>query len=137
MNRCYFRLDKLVVHKCRNLPEVPFWTPGKNRPPPRAQAEIQLSALYPGKRAENSDPSLATEKGRKLPKIRPRERCKKKFKQIYNTLPIYDHKILGLLCKGFLFMSLSLNESLSLSLFWVRSCLLTTLIKCLKGHKSL
>ena len=46
------------------------------RPPPCAQAENQLSALFPGKRAENSDPSPATEKGRKLPKIRPQERCK-------------------------------------------------------------
>ena len=87
MNRCYFRLDKLVMHKCRNLPEVPFWTPGKNRPPPRAQAENQLSALFPGKRAENSDLSLATEKGQKLPKIRPQERCKKitPAQKIYKT----------------------------------------------------
>ena len=46
------------------------------RLPPSAQAENQFSALFPGKRAENSDPSLATEKGRKLPKIRPGERCK-------------------------------------------------------------
>ena len=34
-------------------------------------------------------------------------------------------------------LSLSLPLSLSLSFFLVRSCILITLIKCLKGHKSL
>ena len=34
-------------------------------------------------------------------------------------------------------LSLSLYLSLSLSFFLVGSCLLITLIKCLKGHKSL
>ena len=36
-----------------------------------------------------------------------------------------------------MYLSLSLSLSLYLSLFLVRSCLLITLIKCLKGHKSL
>ena len=41
------------------------------------------------------------------------------------------HKYLGLLLGGVLKMSLSL------SIFLVMSCLLITLNKCLKGHKSL
>ena len=49
------------------------------------------------------------------------------------------HKSLGLLLGGVLKMSLSLSLSLylSLSIFLVMSCLLITLNKCLKGHKSL
>ena len=41
------------------------------RPPPTAQAENEKSALFPGKRAEISGRSFVTEKGRKIPKIRP------------------------------------------------------------------
>ena len=49
------------------------------------------------------------------------------------------HKSLGLLLGGVLKMSLSLSLSLylSLSIFLVMSCFLITLIKCLKGCKSL
>ena len=53
------------------------------------------------------------------------------------------HKCLGSLSERApelylsLSLSLSLYVSLSLSIFWVRSCLLITLIKCLKGHNSL
>ena len=36
----------------------------------------------------------------------------------------------------YLSLSLSLSFYLSLSFFGVRSCLLITLIQCLKGHKS-
>ena len=44
---------------------------GKNRPPPSALAENQLSALFPGKRAENYRHSFVTEKGRKIYQIPP------------------------------------------------------------------
>ena len=36
-----------------------------------------------------------------------------------------------------MYLSLSLSLYLSLSFFFVRLCVLITLIKCLKGHKSL
>ena len=47
------------------------------------------------------------------------------------------HTSLGLLLGRVLKMSLYSSLSLSLSIFLVMSCLLITLIKCLKGHRSL